>query len=200
MTRRFACKMLRAAVTISNFNSAEDVSKDCEDCPWWDSRAEDCGVRLISMAPVGEFILNSLNSKGLSDSQVAKLLGVDKSSVSRWHSRLERMPEKRARQLYELKERLKAGDEDLGDIAAKNRAYRREEVLGRVRYLLSWLKRLGRNGTSVAGYFGVSRSTVSKWRTGQNVPSNETLEALAELLEEERERWDRLMGSPGGEP
>jgi transcriptional regulator with XRE-family HTH domain len=200
MTRHLACPMLRAAATIVRHHRADTFPAHCLECPWWDGRFGECRVRLVTMAPAGELLINALNSYGLADGQVAGLLGVNKSTVSRWHSGLDRIPEARARQLYGLLERLKAGDQGLDKDIAENRAYLRQEKARYVRRLLADLNGYGYRNADIARFFDVNRSVVWTWKRGIRVPNAERLKALEELLEEAAERHRRFMQSIGEGP
>jgi transcriptional regulator with XRE-family HTH domain len=62
--------------------------------------------------------------------------------------------------------------------------------------LLNWLNRHGYSDAGVAEFLGVAKSSVSRWRTGQNKPSNEKVKALHELKSELGEK----EGAPGNIP
>lgn len=83
---------------------------------------------------------------------------------------------------------LRAEGEELFDTDQVKTIWGERPAVRRIKGILNRLKRQGMNTTQVAEFFGVSHTAVSKWRSGQTLPSKDRLEQLQALVAEEGEQ------------
>lgn len=123
--------------------------------------------------------------------QVADALGVEKGTVSSWHSGDKEPGEDNWAKLLELKERLETtGQLANGGLAAKggkppkapvSKDERREWAKALMARMLEAADKLGLGTSMLAGKLGVRRATLYYWREGNSIPSIKNYRKLLKL-------------------